>query len=677
MPDRAAGPLRNWYAAPVQKSTLLAVLPLTLLAGCSSADVPVPGGGGGPQVVALYGAPEASVLAPFPSDRYTVADAATITGLRVDIGAHNTTDPIVLAYPNIVASLGELDGFSTTGGVLAAFSGPIDMHGLAPYPDADPPEITGLRDAATYTEASSPILLVDVDPGSPERGRAVGLLPRYWAQPKNVDYPQSEFVVVAQPAEPLRPATRYLFALTSELRGEAGEALVRSPETAALIEGQAEGAYGAQVRDALGVLESEIGVPSARVVLASTFTTQSVIEEVAGMAARARTEPAPALLEPFTVETPMAADGRVRFRAVYATPEYRRDKPDGKWQIEDGLPVPQKEVGLELYLAFSDGTHSGPRPVVIYAHGLGDDKDGCWGAAQRLAGLDAAVISIDAPEHGSRVPGGEPNSVTSIFAFFGIDPETYDFDVGRARDGFRQMGSDQLELVRFIQSLGELDILPPGAPDGVPDLDVSRVSYIGQSFGSVQGPLVFALAPEIRQATWNVGGAGIMTLIRDSAAFSFLVQSLAPEGTSTPALARFFAVSQAVADRGDPLNFARYGTREALPGVEGWTPRDVLLQEVIDDNILPNSATEALARAAGLTLSDVIRPVSGMVEAPAPITGNLESGATGVLYQYDVVHGDELATHGELLFDEAARTQYVEFFATGLSSAHATVSPAR
>ena len=43
--------------------------------------------------------------------------------------------------------------------------------------------------------------------------------------------------------------------------------------------------------------------------------------------------------------------------------------------IEGGKPVVQKKVGLEVFLSFADGTQSGPRPLVIFAHGLGGDKD--------------------------------------------------------------------------------------------------------------------------------------------------------------------------------------------------------------------------------------------------------------------------------------------------------------
>src|SRR6185369_5425014 len=103
------------------------------------------------------------------------------------------------------------------------------------------------------------------------------------------------------------------------------------------------------------------------------------------------------------------------------------------------------------------------------------------------------------PEHGSR-SSNPASPALSIFSFFGVDTMTQTFDIGRARDNFRQMSSDQLELVRLINSLGELDLLPVGAPDGIPDLDVSRILYIGHSFGSVEGPSAMALAPEIKHA---------------------------------------------------------------------------------------------------------------------------------------------------------------------------------
>jgi hypothetical protein len=625
-----------------------------------------------PPIEALYGVAATTNLVPYPSDRYTVPDPATKTGLRVHVGTDSSADPFVATFGSVLEQVNALDGFSTAGGVAVSFSGPIDIRGIVTDDAADPPVTDTPRDASAYAQKGSPFLLVDVDPSSPERGRARGLVPRFWAQAKDDYYPADEYTLVAQPAEPLLPATRYLFAVTRSLKAKSGGDVIRSTESERLLGGAEDTPYEREVQAALSELDASLDVPASELVLATVFTTASILDETLAFAARARTEPPPALLEPWTVETPAAApDTRVRFRAVYEAPEYRRPPPDGKWQIDHGLPVVQKKVGLELFLSFADGTQSGPRPVVIYAHGLGGTKDGSWGTTERLSALGCAVVSIDSPEHGSRSDDPD-NPVKGSFSFFGVDAEKQTFDMGRARDNFRQMTSDQLELVRLLGSLSTLDLLPVGAPDGIPDLDVSRFLYIGHSFGSVQGPAIFALAPEIRQAVWNVGGDGLTTLIRDSGTFSLLVNALRPPGTPDGAIGRFFAVTQAIIDPGDPLNYARFGALAAPPGVPGWSPRDMLLQEVIDDTIVPNSTSEALARAAGLQHMDPIRPISGLPSASSPLTGNLPGGATGALSQFDLIDGGMLATHGVLIFSPEAKQQYLSFFQSGLASGHAT-----
>jgi hypothetical protein len=630
-----------------------ALLALVLCAACSS-DEP-----GEDPVYALYGAQNATRLTPYPSNRYTKADPASKTGRRVDISTASTSDAFVSdpTFAGTVAALNRLDGFSTVGPIIVGFSKDIDP---------------------ASAERERALALVDVDDASPNRGKAVPLITLYFTT-TDTESLVDDYTLLAHPVEPLRPRTRYAFVVTDAVKTTTGKAVQASGETRALLRDE-PGEYAESVRAALPLVESAAGVKRDAIVLASVFTTETVRDVIETMAIDRRAAPAPKLSAPFTLKTPVTSpDKRARFVARYEAPEYRRPKPNGTFDVANDRANVQSTVALETYLDFSDATRSGPRPIVIYGHGLGGDKDGAWGSAERLAELDVAVIAIDAPEHGSRsdppTPDGKSDLLRSVTGFFAANPDTKQFDMERVRDNFRQMALDQLELVRLIQSLGTLDVLPIGAPDGIPDIDPTRILYLGHSFGSVLGPTVGALAPEIKAACWNVGGDGLLTLMRDSGLFRLIVNSFTPAGTPKADVAKFFAITQAIVDPGDPANFARFATLEPMNGVANWAPKDVLVQEVKGDTIVPNTATEVLARALGLAqVGKPTHDVPGMKRIAAPATANLPSGATGGLTQFETIDG-ALAQHGELIFSTEGRKQYVEFFRTALAGRATIIDP--
>ena len=126
-------------------------------------------------------------------------------------------------------------------------------------------------------------------------------------------------------------------------------------------------------------------------------------------------------------------------------------------------------------------------------------------------------------------------------------------------------------------------------------------------------------------------------------------------------------MTQAILDPGDPANYARFATLEPMKGVASWRPKDVLIQEVKDDRIVPNTSTEILARALGLVqVGPTTHDVPGMTRVPGPLTGNLPGGATGGLVQFEMANGTT-AAHGDLIFSPEAKKQYVEFFRTALA----------
>lgn len=638
--------------ALVVVALVLFTVPCALGAGCSSSEAPAE-----EPVYALYGPQAQTRLTPYPSNRYARPDPTSKTGLRVDLRPDTTADPIAKEpmFAGTVAALDRLDGFSTLGPFVLGFSKEIDPLG-----------------------SERAMALVDIDDTSPARGRVMPLVTVYYTTTDS-DATTQDFTLLAHPAEPLRPRTRYAFVVGEGIKAMSGVAISATEETRALLRGEGasgasggwENEYAESVRRALPLVEQATGRAPSSLVLATVFTTETVRDVMEATAIDRRAAPVPRLAAPFTVQQMgTAPDARVRFVARYDAPEFRRPKPNGTWDVAGEKPTVQATAMLETYLVFSDATRSGPRPIVIFGHGLGDDKDGTWGTAERLAELGVAVIGIDAPEHGSRsdppTKDGKSNLFQSVTGFFAADPDTKTFDLEKVRDNFRQMAFDQLELVRFIQSLATLDLLPVGAPDGVPDLDVTKILYLGHSFGSVLGPTVGALAPEIRAACWNVGGDGLTTLIRDSGLFSLFIDAFRPPGTPKADVAKFFAITQAIIDPGDPANYARFATLEPMNGVPGWRAKDVLLQEVKEDRIVPNTSTEVLARALGLVqVGPITHDVPSMTRVGAPVTGNLPSGATGGLVQFEMANGT-IASHGDLIFSPEAKKQYVEFFRTAL-----------
>ncbi len=634
---------------------------VVLFAACSSkSSAPA-----GPPPTAIYTAASQSRLSPYPSNRYAKADPASATGIRVAIGPDNTNDRLLTVFPETVASLNELDGFSTLGGVSVSFSD-----------DLDPASMDRKTDA--FNTVDAPFAIVDVDPSSPEKGRARGLVPRYYTTTGDDAAATVDFTLVVEPAVPLRPKTRYAFVLTDAVKSTSGAALTPSKETHDLLFGTFEGSYGDSVRDAMPIVEAATGIKKDHVVVATVFTTMTVHDVTLASATERRAAPAPKQTDTFVVQQMGTdTDKRVRFAAHFDAPEYRSAKPASRWTIVDGKPSVVSTASIEVYAVFPDKTAAAKHPIAIFQHGLGGDKDGTWGTMERLASLGVAVFGIDAPEHGARgdppFPLGKTDLLQAVTHFFGVNIDTKQFDLRIARDNFRQVAADQLELLRFIQSLSTLDLLPLGAPDGVPDLDVTRVIYLGHSFGSVMAATFNALAPEISASVWNVGGAGLTGLFHDSGLFSLLTKSLEPADTPKSEVARFFSLTQAIMDPGDPANYAPFVALSALPGVVNWKAKDVLLQEVRHDNIVPNTSSERLARAAGLAqISPVLDPIGGLASGQPGVSGNLPSGATGGIFQFEIADG-KAVDHGSLIFTSEGIKQYVEFFRGSLAGKHATI----
>lgn len=146
-----------------------------------------------------------------------------------------------------------------------------------------------------------------------------------------------------------------------------------------------------------------------------------------------------------------------------------------------------------------------------------------------------------------------------------------------------------------------------------------------------------------------------------SQTFSGLVALMSPAGTTPGDVARFFAMLQSAIDRGDAANWAP----RVLTG-----DRDLLVTMVLDDQVIPNSATRSLARAFGVEhVGPVLQEVTGLALGDAlPVSANLD-GRTAVFFQYEhKVEDGELKTadHFDAHNNDAAVVQFRHFWQTRL-----------
>jgi hypothetical protein len=582
---------------------------------------------------------------PFPTDLLTTADASQATGLRVHMPL-----PDCAARPSDcvdLAVLNTLDCVNVQPRLSIPFDGAIDVASVS----------------------SETVFLAD------SSGARVGINQVVWEPAATTLHAESD--------ELLRQATTYLLVVTDGVKAADGSELDASAFRRELNYGQttdpATKAYRKQLLEAL----HWSGVEPEHILTASLFTTQSItaISEkirrqidattpspisfdtgllgehavfpaasVGGLSFRRQTGTAPSFT---TTVLPAAgipvvpnAIGTVAF-GRFASPDYETAaKVIPPYPTATGTPVPQgtNTIYVNVYLPSTPKPAAG-WPVAIFGHGFGDSKQGGPPAvASVLAAHGIATIAINVVGHG----GGPLGTLTVLdptntplatipAGGRGIDQDgngTIDSTEGvnaaapativSNRDGLRQTVIDLMQLVREIQ-VG-VDVVG----DSAPDLDASRISYAGQSFGGIYGAQFLALEPDVHQGVLNVPGGSVIEIARLSPSFRSLVGAALFFRTPTlynvlppaPNLQNFVeniplrdeppridtvpgaaAIQQAL-DRiewaqnaANPVAYAPHLRTEPLGGVPA---KSVIVQFAKGDRTVPNPTASALIRAGGL-----------------------------------------------------------------------------
>lgn len=475
---------------------------------------------------------------PFPSDRFTVPDGAQNTGLRVNMPVPDCA--VRRSDCEDLAVINTLDGFNLQPRLSIPFDTAIDVS----------------------TVNSETVFLISLGStvfGSSHPGKVVGINQIVWDTFTNTLHVKSD--------ELLDQHTRYALIVTSGLRGESGDP-VQATEAFQYFRERVQGSYRQALLDAIAAAKS-LGIRESDIVTASVFTTQSattILEkirdqikatipaptnfnlgpgekrtvfqrpQVTKITFLPQTRANPPGFPPNPTDVPVnlldiipGAVGTIAF-GKYQSPDYEVHPGEYMPVVATRTGVPQAQGTSDIY--FNLFLPSGPKPacgwpVGIFGHGAGNNKNNAaFGVAASMAARGIATIAINGVGHGFgplgmlTVDQADGGSVTLPAGGRGITqspPGTKDAPIGaqegmsatppreilRVRDGFRQTAVDLMQLVRAIEVGMDVD------GDGIPDLDSSRIYYLGHSQAGMYGTLFLAVEPNVRVASFTSAGVAL------------------------------------------------------------------------------------------------------------------------------------------------------------------------
>lgn len=447
---------------------------------------------------------------PYPADIRLKAD-----GTPEVANFPNPQDKPMLA--GLVKIAGEHPGWPTVPVAYFHFDAPIAAQELEHVNPAD---------------TSSNILLVDIDPDSPDRGKLVPTIAKIPAT--DIYVPDNLLAVASFPGVVLNSNRSYAFVIMRGLGDASGEPLGSPLEFEQVKLGRdpggAEG-LAAQYEPLWETLKT-IGVDKREVAAATVFTTGDVVQETYDLSQR--------LLEKYDVELenlevdPDDGADHDRFCEIVGTvdfPQFQQGTPpfneDGLFDFgADGLPVEQRKETAKIVITLpKQPMPEGGYPLVMYFHGSGGiagqvvdrgrvtepggEPTKGEGPAYVLAPHGFATVGSSHPLSPDRVPGaGE-------IAYLNFN------NLAATRDTFRQ---GVVEQRLYLEALTKLQISPDlvascsglSLPSGEAAYHFATkpILAMGQSMGGMYTNMIGAVEPRIEAVVPTGAGASGATSSR-------------------------------------------------------------------------------------------------------------------------------------------------------------------
>ncbi len=566
---------------------------------------------------------------PFPNDLMMALDEA---GNPVSINL--PIDPTwPAAQQQIVGAINQLDGFSPVGALSASFSRPLDESSFKWLTSISTPDLETIyfNDNTEPGLGDISVAVVDVTEVDPSAG-IMGLAPLL--DPTNIYGPDSvdaHFVggkLVLQPktGAPLLDGRRYMAILFDNLTSAENDAsgeiaqvkvaptffLARESEplvdeeghSQVIILSDADAAQLEQLRSNYNPIFTAlegIGVPRERLVMFWTFTTQNVVEWLAGLNTELAGKGTPngvtgtvgdgTAMDSLTGLGTVVTDGRLSAWTGLSQPDLTNpEAPDFGSMMQDeagNIEWAETEIPFLLLVPQETAEHVAPFPVIMYQHGFFGSKEKALMHAQSYLDAGYALLAIDLPLHGERTPAGVEGGTGFLSA-----------DAAGSKDHIVQASLDMAQTLRGLDDGGALQLWLTDELGSSP-LDSGRVYLVGHSLGAMCSVIVAAVENAL-DAVVLIAPGGHLTRILSETESAWLKDPIMGQLSAmgiepgTSAYNQFVTMAQILLDKGDPIHYARRMARSPLDGVSA---KPVLIIQPGADGLMPEATSRGIACA--------------------------------------------------------------------------------
>jgi hypothetical protein len=519
---------------------------------------------------------------PFPSSLYLIEDAASPTGVVLDIpdGALPVNVDGEAIDP---APFNQHDGFSPAAPIITAFATGVDPGNLPSWTDLD----ASLADDA-------PTVLVDMESGE--------LVPHFAELDAGAPSADRQALYI-RPAVLLEGGRRYAVAIRKSLRAADGSELPIPEGFQSILDGGDSGHQRLErIRPRYQAIFAALaahGVEPDDLVVAWDFVTAS--RESMRRDMIAARDAALALLDEsmaglqFEIERDQpGTDPRFarEIEGVLEAPLLLTEGGDVTPATRlnrgaDGLPAADGlyRIPFDAIIPTCALDAPTPVPIMVYGHGLLGTSDQVMSSGTRIAASQLCMVAI-----GTDLRGMSEADVPNVIAALG--------DANRGYLIFETLIQGIVNHVSLVQVARErlaAELFVDGAGRSL--VDPERVFYYGISQGGIFGGTITAYDPVVERGVLQVGAMNYSMLLERSAdwpVYQTFLQAAYPDAIDVSLL---LALMQMQWDTTDPVAVADAALTGAIPGVPD---KQLLMQIGVADVEVSNLASEYQARSMGV-----------------------------------------------------------------------------